>query len=205
MACTSEPRRRGRCRPSSLRWMTEVLPVFFTNKKSFPYQDAAEAGGPASAGTPSPATAGETGGRPWLADAPRAEGGAGPGSSAAGGAASPGCACWRAPTARRWGSPAAGTPAATGPACTARRTRCTACCGPSRHCGVDDDPQCKHCFADFGGRHGFLAEADFFFFLTRYTAGASGGAAAGTVLGGGEGLPRFRGFFLSPHQVNIGN
>jgi hypothetical protein len=107
------------------------------------------------------------------------------------------CACWRAPTARRWGSPAGGTPAATGPACTARRTRCTACCGPSRHCGVDDDPQCKHCFADFGGRHGFLAEADFFFFLTRYTAGASGGAAAGTVLGGGGGLPRFRGFFLT--------
>ena len=69
--------------------------------------------------------------------------------------------------------------------------------GPSRHCGVDDDPQCKHCFADFGGRHGFLAEADFFFFLTRYTAGASGGAAAGTVLGGGGGLPRFRGFFLT--------
>jgi hypothetical protein len=72
--------------------------------------------------------------------------------------------------------------------------------GPSRHCGVDDDPQCRHCFADFEGRHGFLAEAAaffFFFFLTRYTAGAGAGAGAGCVLGRGGGLSRFRGFFLT--------
>ncbi|KAG0520222.1 hypothetical protein BDA96_08G055000 [Sorghum bicolor] len=82
--------------------------------------------------------------------------------------------------------------------------------GPSRHCGVDDDPQCRHCFADFRGRHGFLDESAeaaafffFFFFLTRYTAGAGAGAgggagaSAGSVLGRGGGFPRFRGFFLT--------
>jgi hypothetical protein len=73
--------------------------------------------------------------------------------------------------------------------------------GPSRHCGVDDDPQCRHCFADFGGHHGFFAEATeagvffLFFFLTRYTAGAGGGGAG--IGDGGGGLPCFRGLFLT--------
>ena len=70
--------------------------------------------------------------------------------------------------------------------------------GPSRHCGVDDDPQCRHRFADFRGRHGFFLGvfgAFFFFvffFLTRNTAGADGDAASD--------LPCFGGFFLSRYM-----